>query len=223
MATTAQVNGSSGYSHNHVLTEEIPLSEINPAASSPQPESPGRGWCPLQLSILRQKYPRHIDFFRSLGPCRAPRDHSRCLDEGRCKAYDSDDRKHRPKHVCTDERGCRSQGIPEEKLLPILRKGRLPVLCFTSNHPEQDIGTAEAGQTVPFLDVRELRASDTYVAISHVWSDGLGNSDENALPICQLKKIRRSVEAILSSRSLLPSRGRRFVSTMAEPAFKTES
>ena len=32
-----------------------------------------------------------------------------------------------------------------------------------------------------------------YVAISHVWSDGMGNNDRNALPLCILRKVQRQV------------------------------
>lgn len=32
-----------------------------------------------------------------------------------------------------------------------------------------------------------------YVVISHVWSDGMGNNDRNALPLCILRKVQRQV------------------------------
>jgi len=35
-----------------------------------------------------------------------------------------------------------------------------------------------------------------YVAISHVWSDGLGNAIANTLPWCQLQRIQGLVDAL---------------------------
>ncbi len=33
-----------------------------------------------------------------------------------------------------------------------------------------------------------------YVAISHVWSDGLGNPNHNSLPFCQIKRLQELVQ-----------------------------
>jgi hypothetical protein len=35
-----------------------------------------------------------------------------------------------------------------------------------------------------------------YVAISHVWSDGMGNQERNAMPLCVLRKIQRQVNSL---------------------------
>jgi hypothetical protein len=42
------------------------------------------------------------------------------------------------------------------------------------------------------LDIKVIRCTPyiTYTAISHVWSDGLGNPEKNALPECQLLRLR---------------------------------
>lgn len=49
--------------------------------------------------------------------------------------------------------------------------------------------TAHAGATVdiPVSDV-------TFVAISHVWADGLGNPSANKLPQCQLSRLQGLVD-----------------------------
>lgn len=83
--------------------------------------------------------------------------------------------------------------LDEDELVRIITAGNIPllslddetkvilteyVLAQTSNG---DNGTAERA---------EERAEERFVAISHVWSDGLGPSDGKGLPICQLTRIR---------------------------------
>src|SRR2546429_3762467 len=40
-----------------------------------------------------------------------------------------------------------------------------------------------------------------YVAISHVWSDGLSNPHGNSMPICQLSSLHRKVQALYRTAS----------------------
>lgn len=44
-----------------------------------------------------------------------------------------------------------------------------------------------------------------YIAISHVWIDGLGNPNANSLPVCQLARLRHLVEEVLSNFNRGPS------------------
>ena len=48
---------------------------------------------------------------------------------------------------------------------------------------------AEEGGSVS-IKVRQATSKDRFMAISHVWADGLGNPDQNALPISQLKRLK---------------------------------
>ena len=50
----------------------------------------------------------------------------------------------------------------------------------TGNDPQVEVAVDDSGP---------------YVAISHVWSDGLGNAKANSLPACQLLRIRKLVLA----------------------------
>ncbi|KIW92901.1 uncharacterized protein Z519_06750 [Cladophialophora bantiana CBS 173.52] len=54
----------------------------------------------------------------------------------------------------------------------------------------------------------EVAASDcleyNFVAISHVWSDGLGNLHHNSLPSCQLRKIQHQVNVLMWNYSSKP-------------------
>lgn len=67
-------------------------------------------------------------------------------------------------------------------------KGDIPVLRCTLNRSGN-------------IDIGVLPGSECpgYTAISHVWSDGLGNDVENAIPYCQLLWLTNCVAAVQSS------------------------
>lgn len=56
--------------------------------------------------------------------------------------------------------------------------------------------------TLPF-DVMDSESTDGYVAISHVWEDGLGNLHANEMPQCQLFRIMSLVSEV-NKEQLLP-------------------
>lgn len=46
------------------------------------------------------------------------------------------------------------------------------------------------------VSVEPYKAGLEYIAISHVWADGLGNTDRNALPRCQLLRMRQLLDEL---------------------------
>ena len=46
------------------------------------------------------------------------------------------------------------------------------------------------------INVEPYRAGVPYVAISHVWADGMGNPRANSLPVCHIAKVARLVDAL---------------------------
>lgn len=46
------------------------------------------------------------------------------------------------------------------------------------------------------MSITAADPSKPYVAISHVWSDGMGNPRQNALPLCQLQKLQKLVNGL---------------------------
>jgi len=68
--------------------------------------------------------------------------------------------------------------VDAQEVRKIIEEGGIPlVLIDTSSSGGLD------------LRVRAAAARDRYIAISHVWSDGLGNPALNALPKCQLERL----------------------------------
>ena len=66
----------------------------------------------------------------------------------------------------------------------ILCAGDIPLITLDKN-------------TKPYaVEVKDNKSVDTYVAISHAWSEGLGNLQENTLPLCQLKHLQSLVNSV---------------------------
>jgi hypothetical protein len=70
----------------------------------------------------------------------------------------------------------------QEDVIRILDKGEIPVITLTPRH--QPDGSRSLDLRVNSGGVILL---NTFIAISHVWSDGLGNPRENSLPFCPLE------------------------------------
>lgn len=186
----AEAGTSARQRDGDLAIEVLPLTALTPLARTSQSVR----ICPLQYRVFKQKYGDLIRHFIDLEALRPERDHSTCLEAERCRAYDSADRQHRPKHLCASG-DCAEQLISEDELIPILQRGDLPVLYFTKIPAHVDSSALEAQQ--PILRVRKMEKADKYVAISHVWFDGLGNSERNALPTCQLQRLRTSLTSLL--------------------------
>lgn len=133
------------------------------------------GWCPSQIkknfdSILSLQT---LHFLTLLGQPAPDGFHRRCTND-RCSAYQNDLATYKTKHVT----GCNCEhfSVDTKRLTEILETGSLPLLSIRK------------GDTFNELSVELVASQSTspYIALSHVWADGLGNPSENALPRCQL-------------------------------------
>ncbi|KAG8667824.1 hypothetical protein FPOAC1_012663 [Fusarium poae] len=116
-----------------------------------------------------------------------PQDEGRLCTPQRCKARVLDDDTYKTKHATLDC-CCEFVKADTSKLCEILQKGRIPLI--ESVDPDDD--QAE-------IELIEAKPGTKYVAISHVWSDGLGNTSENAIPRCQLRRLSQYVRDIRSN------------------------
>lgn len=64
------------------------------------------------------------------------------------------------------------------KITEMITRGEIPVIAALLKDGEVSLEVVDA-----------QKAADGYAAISHVWSEGLGNAQSNSLPLCQLRKI----------------------------------
>lgn len=144
------------------------------------------GICPNELGWLQSQFTSEVVYYRSalLWP-EDGKDHTTC-DRDSCVANQIKADDYVTRHV-TGQCQCPWVGPNEDELVAILEEGRIPLIPLPPQG-EEILGlkatTAAANPGIP------------YVAISHVWSDGLGNPRANKLPLCQLSKLRRLINEL---------------------------
>lgn len=102
----------------------------------------------------------------------------------KCSAYQLHEETYRTKHVegCP---GCYDIVADEREIFRILKSGCIPlILSIDSEDENRHVTLVESGPDVE------------YVAISHVWSDGLGNVQRNALPRCQMLHLSNLIRSL---------------------------
>ena len=134
-------------------------------------------------SIPRQSFPPFLT-------------HRNC-SENACTANATDVETYQTRHV--DENcSCSFIGVSPSELASICRQGSIPLIEIrVSGSPSQTLTDQEklynSSHTIN-LSVRSWTPSSRFIAISHVWSHGLGNQQSNSLPLCQLKKLALAID-----------------------------
>jgi hypothetical protein len=108
------------------------------------------------------------------------RPHDTCT-KTECFANQVDDQDYKTAHAddCSDPTTCPSVYIATNRAAAILADGNIPVVRVNVKD--------EAHEAIEL----EVSFDKPYIAISHVWSHGLGNVNSNGLPRCQLLRLRR--------------------------------
>ncbi|KAJ7243908.1 hypothetical protein B0H12DRAFT_1221054 [Mycena haematopus] len=163
------------------------------------------GWCPLDVRRLFSDV--GIDGHYYLALAKFPHKialHSGC-NERACVARKVDESAYVIPHLHT---GLCPEDVATLDVVEIIKKGGIPVLSWV-----KDLGGGHSG----FI-VEDTRKSELpFVAISHVWADGLGNPKENSLPVCQLERIQTRVDAVFPNG---PHPARFWMDTLCIPAAK---
>lgn len=141
------------------------------------------GWCPSQVEIMfdSSEFIQTLHFLTFLGQPNSDDCHWRCNSD-RCLADQSNLTTYQTKHVT----GCKCEqlSIDTKRLNEILEDGYLPLLRIQQGHTLNELS----------VELVSSHATSRYIALSHVWADGLGNPHENALPRCQLDFLRRTIK-----------------------------
>ena len=103
--------------------------------------------------------------------------HQSCTDE-KCQANQINLSQYTTKHR-HDRCQCSDFRVDVKEVIRILSRGVLPLLRIKLAPYLEDLR----------IDVVEATPTSKYVAISHIWADGLGNPHTNALPRCQLQHL----------------------------------
>jgi|SRR5208282_1541244 len=138
------------------------------------------GWCSSDLSGIRHIF-TSVGLHQYLSTLQGPGagiSHSLCSDD-KCITYQIDPEVYETQHY-KGYGACRHIYINHNKLFDIIENGGLRLVEIS----------LIPGLRVPWLNIVEFSPGTPYIAISHIWADGLGNRKENSLPLCQLIRLK---------------------------------
>ncbi|KIW67659.1 hypothetical protein PV04_06891 [Phialophora macrospora] len=159
------------------------------------------GWCPADTRRMFTQLGMDGHYYFALLKSPHGKNHHRNCSETQCVAANTvDEGSYRPRHVsncngCEDTSGAEATRITQQ-VVAIIKQHGVPVISWQKK--------ASDGRFK--LMIQDAVAKNIkYVAISHVWADGLGNPHANTLPCCQLGRIQHAV-SVLPDQSPAPTR-----------------
>lgn len=150
----------------------------------------GNGWCPFQVARIWGQYsPSTTYYLSSLSrePTFGGVKHNQC-DEIRCMTTSIDPATYEHQHAkscSTESDTCQMVGVQSSKVAECIKSGHIPLIKF-----EESVDAVLRPSII--ASHNDLR----YVALSHVWSGGLGNVNANSMFSCQLRKLHRLLQTI---------------------------
>lgn len=146
-----------------------------------------RGWCPSEISLISVYFDDTLRYYASqLARRRLTVAHSNC-SASKCLAFNVQSSEYKTQHMATCK-SCADVIINENELKAILQRYQTPLVRIEVDE------TCDGSKVI--LNLEEQGA---YVAISHVWSDGLGNNSQNSLPTCQLLRLHSLTKNVIPS------------------------
>jgi len=159
------------------------------------------GWCPSMTRRL-QHLTGGLSGPYVTGCLSAPNDlHERCTSLS-CEAFlDYGAPVHT--NACIEEvadgikANCPLLDAPIDGVMTTLERGEIPVMYVSRREKRDQRGIVIGEEYIEIVGHIPTNPETLgYVAISHVWADGLGNPSGNALPLCQLLEIQAMVNQV---------------------------
>lgn len=151
----------------------------------------GAGWCPSAIEEAKARYNglQTYNIICKIEKSKPPRDHSRCTKQ-MCVNYQIDPSDYGLSHAeegCT----CTTLEVDSDAVTEVLMIGEssLPLLKIVLGDDLEDLR----------IDLVPSSPETPYVALSHVWADGLGNPSANSLHRCQLARLQDLIEQLDAS------------------------
>ncbi|KAL4742984.1 hypothetical protein BDV11DRAFT_216183 [Aspergillus similis] len=159
------------------------------------------GWCPLDTerccgSGIYLDSQAYLLQLRRTKPSWNNRTHESCK-KTQCVADNIDESNYVTRHV-QEDCSCLHIHADIEQLRTILLDGGIPLAMIIP------CGEDELGNEQYELKIVRKRTNKPYVAISHVWADGLGNPQGNSLPHCQLEFLYKQARRLLRDKEYIP-------------------
>lgn len=145
----------------------------------------GAGWCRKDIWRM-QEIGVNCAYFMSCFPgIRTGMSHANCTEQS-CKGEVANEEQYVTRHT-TSSCNCAMVEIPIASVADILRGGSIPLVTYGRG--------VRADQSA--LKLTQYQDGLRYVAISHIWRQGMGNPRTNALPACQLARVQALVNKLL--------------------------
>ena len=173
---TSQKYGNLGYDVTPVESGFFPNDAI-------ESEMKVAGWCPSELHAIKTKFAnvQTLVALSRMDRTFLSRNHEGCTEKY-CTWHQIDLSTYQPKHRPNCDQCRVFENVEMDTAVRrILDRvgGGLPVLKIS--------GEGDS----PSIQVIETTPDTQYIAISHVWADGLGNPSANSLPTCQIIRLRQ--------------------------------
>ncbi len=152
------------------------------------------GCCRMDMYRLNQRLSSLAQYYiSSLDLRKESRSHEKCT-QTQCVALQIDEKTYKARHTsrgCT----CAMEVVGQSELRTLVEQGSIPTMSFSNN----------SGLRMQDLNTQLGKPHGPYVAISHIWADGLGNPKKNAMPRCQLVLLQERVNAVCTSNEAVKS------------------
>lgn len=144
------------------------------------------GWCPSQIEIMMRTSTslQSLHFFASMQNSLSAGCHGSC-NSRMCVAYQTDFKHYETQHVVKDCR-CKNLYVDVSSMNAVLTNGGFPLLRIREKKTLDELT----------VEIVAFQPDTCYLALSHVWADGLGNAKANALPRCQLLHLSKLVQSM---------------------------
>jgi hypothetical protein len=159
----------------HIMREWYPDHLLKSRLSGPS-------WCPNEVARVETLATSVTYVATNIKRPHIWKDHSSCTKEA-CIAYNINEDEYETKHY-KDACDCPFNGPDEQEIAKILQSNGIPLISLSFINSDFQ------------LEVVRFEPGMSFVAISHVWSDGLGNVKKNSLPSCQLLKLLATINAL---------------------------
>ena len=148
-------------------------------------------WCPNDFARVRDKFQsiQLLFYYSHMKKPLSKTHHRNCTEDG-CVAHSINLSEYRTRHCedCDEGEICDEVSIDNQPIMNILQTGALPLLLIKRR--------IDKPRKVSVELCSSANKSNNYVAISHVWADGMGNPKANSLPQCQLARLSDIVDSM---------------------------
>lgn len=160
------------------------------------------GWCPWEVQKSRMTgggvdTPAYLLQLVRKKPEWDKKTHEKCK-KTECTANNVDESNYVTRHV-VEGCSCAHQQADIDQLHAILKDGGVPLVSIS---PTSEVD--EEGKPSFKVEIVRKKSGRQYVAISHVWSDGLGNTDGNTLPACQIQFLYERARVLVTDKEYVP-------------------